>query len=100
MKFIPKYQAGGEMPDEAPMDQGADMEQGAPEQGGGQDPIMMIAQAAQQALQSQDCQMAMQVCQAFLQLVQQMAQGGGGEAPQGEEPVYAKRGGKLVRKIR
>lgn len=98
---IPYFQEGGPMPPQggqaegapAPEDQGA-----APEQGGG-DPIMQIAQAAAQALQSQDCNMAMQVCQAFIQLIQQ-SQGGAPEeqAPQGE-PVY-RAGGRLVRRIR
>ena len=102
MKFIPKnvlkYQMGGAMP----VDEGAPVEEtpiapteATPEQGG-QDPLMMIAQAAAQALQSQDCQMAMQVCQAFLQLVSQ-AQG----APAEEQgtPVFAK-GGVLKRRIK
>jgi len=51
--------------------------------------------ACQQALQTQDCNLAMQVCQAFLQLA-----GGGQEAapaaPEGQAPVYRK-GGKLSR---
>lgn len=109
MKFIPKnvrrYQQGGPMPEEAPMEEApmeeAPAEGGAPMegQGGEQDPIMMLAQAAMQALQNQDCQMAMQVCQGFIQLVQQMQGGAAPEAaaPQGE-PVF-RRGGVLVRRI-
>ena len=62
-----------------------------------QDPIMMLAQMSAQALQNQDCQMAMQVCQAFLEIVQQM-QGSAPEEPQGE-PVFRK-GGVLVRRIK
>lgn len=97
---IKKFQEGGAAPAAAP-------ESGAPapaEQGG--DPLMQIAQMAAQALQADDCEMAKQVCQVFLQLAQQ-AQGGGEapeggapaeEAPQGE-PVYRK-GGQLVRRIR
>jgi hypothetical protein len=50
--------------------------------------------ACQQALESQDCNLAMQVCQAFLQLA-----GGGGEpapaAPEGQAPVY-RMGGRLA----
>lgn len=80
--------AGGGVPPEAAP---------APEQGGGQDPIMMLAQMSAQALQSQDCQLAMQVCQAFIEIVQQM-QGGAPEEPQGE-PVFRK-GGILVRRIK
>lgn len=68
-------------------------------QGGGEDPIMMLAQMAAQALQNNDGQMALQVCQGFLQLVQQMAGEAGGAEPQSQgEPVYAK-GGKLVGRI-
>lgn len=83
-------------PTEAPAT-GAPVEETAPDQGGEQDPIMMLAQMSAQALQSNDCEMAMQVCQAFLQIVQQM-QGGAPEEPQGE-PVFRK-GGILVRRIK
>ena len=101
---IPMFQEGGAMPPqggapEAPEQGGAPApeEQGGEPQGG-EDPIMQIAQMAAQALQSGDCQAAMQVCQTFMQLVQQ-SQGGGEQqkAPQGE-PVYRK-GGKLVKRI-
>ena len=66
-------------------------------QGQGQDPIMMIAQAAMQALETQDCNIAMQVCEAFIGLIQ-----GGQEAPAEvgapvEQPVF-KKGGKLMKK--
>ena len=87
MAFIKKFQAGGPMPAEA----AAAAPAPAPEQGGG-DPIMQIAEMAGAALQSQDCAMAMQVCEAFMMLVEQMA----GGAPQGQ-PVFAK-GGKLIRR--
>lgn len=65
-----------------------------------EDPIMMLAQMAAQAIQNNDGQMALQVCQGFLQLVQQMA----GEASAAEpvsqgEPVYRK-GGKLAYRIK
>lgn len=92
MAFIKKFQQGGPMPAEAAAAP-------APEQGG-QDPIMQIAEMAGAALQSQDCAMAMQVCEAFMMLVEQMA-GGGAEpvgAPAGQ-PVFAK-GGKLIRRNR
>lgn len=83
MRIARKFQEGGAAP--------------APQ--GGEDPMVMLLQMAAQAVQSQDCQAALQVCDALLQLVQQ-AQGGGGapaeEAPQGE-PVY-RRGGRLVRR--
>lgn len=65
----------------------------------GQDPIEMLAQAAMAALESQDCQLSMEVCQNFLALIQQ-AMGGGtapvGEVPEGE-PMFAK-GGKMVKR--
>lgn len=104
-KHIKKHQMGGQMemaaPEEEPVEQGgAQVEEGAPAQEGDQDPIMMLAQMSAQALQSQDCQMAMQVCQAFMEIVQQM-QGGATEKPQGE-PVFARNGAKLqmVKRIR
>lgn len=99
---IMKFQEGGMAPEMAqqgmspeagaPMDaQGGMPAEGAP-QGGEQDPIMMLAQASAQALQEQNCELAMQVCQAFLQLIQE-AQGGAEAAPQGE-PVF-KKGGRI-----
>ena len=97
--FVKKFQDGGAV---APETQGAVAPQEgaapAPEQGEG-DPLMQVAQLAAQALQTQDCQAAMQVCDAFMQIVQQ-AQGGAPEeeAPQGE-PVY-RRGGTLVKRIK
>ena len=104
MKITPKnsetrkFQVGGAMPalTETPA-AGAPVDETAPDQGEEQDPIMMLAQMSAQALQNQDCQMAMQVCQAFLEIVQQM-QGGAPEEPQGE-PVFRK-GGSLVRRIK
>lgn len=99
---VSKFQVGGTMPAGAPAEEPtaggqAPVDQQAPEQGGEQDPIMMLAEMSAQALQAQDCQMAMQVCQAFLEIVQQM-QGGAPEEPQGE-PVFRK-GGTLVRRIK
>ena len=89
MEFIQKkkigyYQEGGEM---APAET-------APEQAAVQDPMQQSLQVAVQAVQNQDCEAAMAVCQALLQL----AQGGAPQeqAPQ-EEPTFAKRGAKLVR---
>lgn len=105
MKITPKdqktqkFQVGGAMPaaEEPTVEGGAPVDETAPDQGGEQDPIMMLAQMSAQAIQAQDCQMAMQVCQAFLEIVQQM-QGGAPEEPQGE-PVFRK-GGVLVRRIK
>jgi hypothetical protein len=84
---IKKFQEGGvvapeqEMPQEAP----------AEEQGAAQDPMQQILQVAAQAVQTQNCEAAMAVCQALMQL----AQGGSEQAPQ--EPTFARRGAKLVR---
>ena len=100
---VQKFQMGGPMPQEAPVEEpvqegSAPMQEQAPEQEGQQDPMMMLAQMSAQALQSQDCQIAMQVCQAFVQLIQSSQQGGA-PAPENSEPVY-RRGGTLVRRIR
>ena len=91
---VKKFQEGGAMPaEEAPMEQAPAQEQagGSPE-----DALMQLAQLAMQALQNQDCESAMAVCQGFVEMIQ-ASQGGGGAAP--EEPVY-RAGGKLVRRIR
>lgn len=94
MKLGRKYQEGGPMP--------AGVSAPAPQ--GGEDPMAMLMQGAQQAVQAQDCEIAMQVCQMLLELV------GGNVAPAGPapeeaaptsaegEPVY-RRGGKLLRRI-
>lgn len=85
MAYITKFQEGGAMPANAPTP--------------AQDPVQMLAEMAMQALQGQDCQMAMQVCEGFVALIQQ-AMGGGqtpvGQAPEGE-PVF-KKGGKMVKR--
>lgn len=91
-----KFQEGGPMPEEAPVEEQAPAEGGAPAGGNPEDAIMQMAQLAMQALQNQDCDAAMAVCQAFVEMIQAQ-QGGGGAAP--EEPVY-RAGGKLVRRIR
>jgi hypothetical protein len=63
----------------------------APEGG---DPMQQLAMACQQALETQDCNLAMQVCQALMQMM-----GGGAPeapaAPEGQQPVFRK-GGKLA----
>jgi hypothetical protein len=57
--------------------------------------MQQLLMACQQAVQSQDCELAMQVCAALLQMA-----GGGGEAPAESQtaPVY-RAGGKLSRRI-
>lgn len=84
-KQIKKFQQGGAVPVEsAPA-----APEAAPAQ---QDPIAMLAEMSMQALETQNCQIAMQVCEGFVALIQQM-QGG---AP-AQEPVFRK-GGKMLRK--
>ena len=80
MKFTKKYQEGGTMPQSAE-----------------QDPQAVLMQGAQQAVQNQDCQVAIQMCQMILEMM------GGSEAPapqpEQSEPVY-RMGGKLARRIK
>lgn len=71
----------------------------APAPQGGQDPIMQIAEMAGAALQSQDCALAMQVCEAFMMLIEQMASGAEPVGAPAGQPVFAK-GGKLIRRNR
>lgn len=97
-KEIKKFQEGGAMPAEAAPAEGAPVEGGAPagpEAGG--DPMQQILQAAMQAVQNNDGQLALQVCAALVQLAQGGA-GAPGGAPEGApegEPVYRK-GGRLA----
>lgn len=87
MKIIKKFQEGGAVPVEA-------MPQKAPQQ----DPLMMLAQMSAQALQEGNCEIAMQVCEAFVQLVKEaQAQAAGPVAPEqgGAQPVM-KNGGKIA----
>ena len=93
MKLKNKFQEGGAMPAGAPA--------AAPQ--GGEDPMAMLLQGAQQAVQSQDCQIAMQVCQMLLELAgggapAEAAPAEAAPAPAEGEPVY-RRGGKLLRRI-
>ena len=85
---IKKFQMGGQV---APAEAAP-----APAQGG--DPMMQLAEMAGAALQGQDCGLAMQVCEGFMMLVEQMM--GGGAEPVGapaQAPVF-KKGGKLIRR--
>lgn len=88
-EFVKFLQEGGVTPEAAPVEETP----AAPEQGG--DPMEQILQAAAQAVQTQDAQLALQVCQALVEMA-----GGGAPAPEqappGQEPVYRK-GGRLVR---
>jgi hypothetical protein len=89
---IRKFQEGGMAPEQAAMEQAA-MEQqgGAPAQGqeGGnpEEQLMMVAQDI-------ISQMGPEMAAMLAQIIMEMLQGGG--APQ-EQPVFARRGGKLTR---
>lgn len=96
---VKKFQEGGPAPAPADRPMPAELQEGAPVEGGADQMLMQLAQMAAEALQSGDCNTALSVCEAFMQLIQQFTQGQAGpEAPQGE-PVYRK-GGKLVGRIR
>ena len=94
-----KFQEGGAMPAEAAPVEGAEGApmgpEGAPQ--GGEDPLMQILQVAAQALQSQDCQAAMAVCQALIELAQGGSATGQPTEAAPEEPTFARQGAKLVR---
>ena len=95
MKLISKFQEGGAMPPQG----------GAPAPQGGEDPMAMLMQGAQQAVEDQNCQIAMQVGQMLLELAGGGAPGvapgpeAAAPAPAEGEPVY-RRGGRLVRRIK
>lgn len=94
---VGKFQQGGAIaPDGAATEAEAPVEE-APVGGEGQDPMAMIAEAAAQALQANDCQTALQVCQAILEMMQQMQ--GGAPAEDAGEPVY-RQGGVLAYRIK
>lgn len=86
------------------LQQGGAAPAGAPAQQGAQDPAAMLMQAAQQAIQGQDCQMALQVCQMLIEALGGSAAGAqpapqeAAPAPAEDQPVY-RRGGRLVRRI-
>ena len=87
-RFVKYLQEGGVAPEAAPVEEAP----AAPEQGGS--PEEQIMMACQQALQTQNCELAMQVCQAILQMMGGGAQEAAPAAPEGQAPVY-KKGGKL-----
>ena len=93
LKNVMKFQEGGAMaPQAAPAEpQEAQAPAGA---GSPEEMLMQIAQTAMQALQNQDCDSAMAVCQAFVQMIQEQQS----SAAEPAEPVY-RAGGKLVRRI-
>ena len=82
MKFIKKFQEGGEMPTGAPQEG-----QPSPE-----DQIVQVAQELLSKIGPEGCMMLIQVLGQMLQ--EGAAQQGGGE-PQGQ-PVMQRRGGRLT----
>lgn len=72
-KPVKKFQMGGEVEQQP---------------AGNEDPMAQILQIAAQAVQTQNCEAAIAVCQALVQI----AQG----AP-AEEPTFARNGAKLTR---
>jgi hypothetical protein len=82
--------AGAEMGAEAGAAAGAEAGAMGAEGAASGDPIMELVQMAAEALQAQDPNMAMAVCEGLIALVQ-----GGAPAPGGEEPVMMRRGGKM-----
>ena len=91
-KFVKFMQEGGVAPEAAPVEEAP----AAPEQGGS--PEEQIMMACQQAVETQDCQLAMQVCQAVLQMLGGGAPAEAPAAPEGTQPVY-KKGGRLSKWI-
>ncbi len=102
MKFIPKnsvkkFQTGGPIGQNALMSEETvptGEEQEVVEE---QNPLITLAEGAMQALQSRDCQLALQVCQGLVEIARQAA-APEPEAPAGE-PIFAK-GGRLLRRIK
>lgn len=95
MLRIKRFQEGGPMPAEAGAEPQMAPQEAAPQgpQGGGEDPLMQLANIFAQGLQNQDCNLLAQGAEAFLQLIQQ-SMGGEPGAPAGE-PQF-KKGGKMV----
>ena len=85
MRLVSKFQAGGVAPAPAPVEQPAPVG----------DPMEQLIMAAQEAVATQNPELAMEVCMMLVELVQ------GAQAPVGApaegQPVFAK-GGKMKRK--
>lgn len=91
---ISKFQQGGSAPVPQDPAAGGAPAEGAPEGAQAGNPMEQILQAAAQAVQTGNCEVALAVCQTLMSA----AQGGmgPGEAPQ-EEPTFARNGSKLRR---
>lgn len=101
-----KFQEGGAVAapaeEQMPQDNAPMGPEGIEEPAASGDPMQMLMQLAQmaaQALQTQDANMAMEVCNGLVEFIQVIQ--GGQEAPQEApaEPVY-RRGGTLVTRLK
>lgn len=94
-KNIAKLQEGGAVPQGDPNMEQQEMEQ----QGGSQDPMGIIIQAADKAVSENNAEIAMQVCMALLELYTQQAGAQPGQNPTPEEvPTVMKLGGIITKK--
>lgn len=96
-KSVKKFQQGGPVAPEEEMPAEEMPAEGAPEAAPQDNPLIILAEAAMQGLQSQDCQIMAQVCQGLLEIVQQMQEPAPQEAT--GEPVF-KKGGVLLRRVK
>lgn len=96
-KSVQKFQQGGPVTPEEQMPEEGMPAEGAPQAAPQDNPLIALAEAAMQGLQTQDCQIMAQVCQGLLEIVQQMQE----PAPQepAGEPVF-KKGGVLLRRVK
>lgn len=91
---VRRFQEGGPMPVEgAPMEEAPMGPEGAAPAEGGGDPTAQLQQAAQEIIS----QLGPEAAMALAQMIMEMAQGGGGEAPAPEQPVMQRQGGRLRR---
>lgn len=101
LKNVKKFQEGGPMPAEAPMEKaGAPVEGGAPAEGGQDQMLAQLQQMAQQIIQ----QLGPDAAAALAQMIMEMLQGGGAAPEEGApaeegQPVY-RAGGVLSRRVR
>lgn len=96
-KSVKKFQQGGPVAPEEEMPAEEMPAEDAPEAAPQDNPLIALAEAAMQGLQSQDCQIMAQVCQGLLEIVQQMQEPAPQEAT--GEPVF-KKGGVLLRRVK
>lgn len=90
---VNKFQEGGAIEEQQP-EMTAEAPATQPAEETNQDPMYQILQAAAQAVQTNDGQLALQVCAALVQLAQGSAQSGA-PVEENQEPVY-KKGGILA----